>query len=1040
MAKGKKFSKKTTSSKTIPEKDRLPIISGVVLVCFFLSGLAGLVYELLWVRLFEKVIGGAPFAVATVLTVFMAGLALGSYLAGRRVDRVPSQGGLLAWYGKLEIGIGAYALLLPLLITMTTPVYIRLYNRLFEYFWFYNLVSFFLCSLLLILPVTLMGATLPILVRFYVRNLDRLGRGAGRIYALNTAGAALGVVLTGFFLINSFGVWGTVLIVAGLNFLVGLTCLFFGSRLSVGTSSVAKSKTQTAEKSADDYGDKEKSHEAIAALILFAVSGFCAMAYQVIWIRLLGLLIAPTVYSFAIVVATFIVGLALGSLLFGWWGDRTAKVFPLLIGTQITAAGLALLVSQLLGQSQLFFAKLIYTFRNDFTQLTAVQFLVLFLLLLGPTLMLGATFPLVSKIYARSLNRIGRYIGSAYAVNTIGAILGSFSAGFLILPFLGKETGLTLVIAIQLAAAFLIWGYLARRRRSGLKSWTAWAALVLAGIMALTAYPSWDRRLLSYGRYLNFQAIEGDLITSSWPKALSRGPDILARYETGREVLFYGDGPAGFTTVEKLTDSLGQVKYTLLNSGKPDASSHGDASTQACLAHIPLLFHPRPRNVMVLGAGCGMTAGEVLLYPVDRVDVVEINEKVLQAGRFFEPWNNHYLDDPRTRVIIQDGRNHLALTNEKYDVIISEPSNPWMAGLANLYTLEFFLTVRERLEEGGLFIQWIHSYRMDWPTLALVGRTFARAFPEGLLMGSLVGAGDYFLVGFKNRPGLDPAVAQANLQFAEKSKVMKLSDPRLLYHLLVTEDLADMFGPGPLHTDDHPRLEYAAPRQLHRQDSSIEREMAQRGRLSPRSQAVLAETVDPGSLIDLAEFAASVYSPSFPPLDLAGADQQQQRRYYQVVEDYCARVLVQDYGVFFDERAKGLCVRKQIDRITKHLESWPKDAAAYHDLGLAYAQQGDLAAAVQSFETSIALDPHRSAAHNNLAVALARQGRLVEARRAGETALTLNPAYAKAYFTLANISLDQDRRNEAIQELRTGLDYEEDPAARRLLQYLEAKR
>jgi len=1015
------------------------MISALVLVCFFLSGLASLVYEVLWVRLFDKVLGGAPFAVATVLTVFMAGLALGSYLAGRRVDRVPSPGGLLAWYGKLEIGIGAYALLLPLLITMTTPIYIRLYNRLFQYFWLYNLVSFFLCSILLILPVTLMGATLPVLIRFYVRNLDRLGRRAGRLYGLNTIGAALGVVLTGFFLINRLGVWGTILIVAGLNFLVGLTGLFLGSRISAGPSPASRTKVRVSDEAAGDGPAGGENPEARAALLLFAVSGFCAMAYEVIWIRLLGLLIAPTVYSLAIVVATFIVGLALGSLVFGWWGDRSAKVFPLLIATQIAAAGLALLVSQLLGNSQFFFAKLIYTFRHDFSRMTAVQFLVLFLLLLGPTLMLGATFPLVSKIYARSLSRIGHHIGSAYAVNTIGAILGSFAAGFLILPFLGKETGLTLVIALQLAAAFLAWGYLARRRRSGPKSWAAWAALVLAGVLAVTAYPSWDRRLLSYGRYLNFQAVEGDLITSSWSAALWRGPDLLARYETGREVIFYGDGAAGFTTVEKLTDSLGQVKYTLLNSGKPDASSHGDASTQALLAHIPLLFHPRPRTVMVLGAGCGMTAGEALLYPVDRVDVVEINDQVIQAAGFFRPWNNDFLADPRTRVIIQDGRNHLTLTAEKYDVVISEPSNPWMAGLANLYTLEFFQTVRDRLEEGGLFIQWIHSYRMDWPTLALVGRTFARAFPRNVLMASLVGAGDYFLVGFKNSPGLDLAVARANLKYAQKSKIMKLSDPRLLYHLLVTEDLADMFGPGPLHTDDRPRLEYAAPRQLHRQDSSIEEEMARRGRLSSRSQAVLAETADPDSLIDLAEFAASVYSPSFPPLDLTGADQQQQSRYYRVVEDYCAGVLVQDYGVLADHWARSLCVHRQIDQITKHLESWPQDAAAYHDLGLAYAQKGDLDAAVQAFETSLALDPHRPAAHNNLAVALARQGRLTEARRTCQTALTLNPAYAKAYFTLANISLGQGRRVEAIQELRTGLDYEEDPAARRLLKELETQ-
>ena len=186
--------------------------------------------------------------------------------------------------------------------------------------------------------------------------------------------------------------------------------------------------------------------------------------------------------------------------------------------------------------------------------------------------------------------------------------------------------------------------------------------------------------------------------------------------------------------MEKWVNPIGRANYTLLNSGKTDASSHGDRLTQALSAHIPLLFHPDPEKVMVLGLASGMTAGEALLYPVKQLDVLEINDQAVKAAEFFNPWNNNCLTNPRTRIIVQDGRNHLELTNEKYDVIISEPSNPWMAGLANLFTLDYFKTVKGRLNENGIFVQWIHSYDMDWATFAMVGRTFAEVFPDGLLM------------------------------------------------------------------------------------------------------------------------------------------------------------------------------------------------------------------------------------------------------------------------------------------------------------------
>ena len=305
---------------------RMIILSGFLLTCFFLSGVAGLIYQVVWVRLIDKVIGSAPFAVATVLSVFMGGLALGSYLAGRYVDRITPKGKLIALYGKIEIAIGIYGLVLPFFIIAVKPVYTLTYNSLFEHFWLYQFFTFVGCSLLLIIPTALMGVTLPVLCRFYVSHLDHVGTRTGRLYGLNTIGAAVGALLCGFLLIRSLGVWGTLFIAASLNFFVGFLCIVLAKQNVVMLSDeAAKHYEQDIQSNiihAENTGKTDINRKTITwALFIFAISGFCSMGYEVFWTRLLGLIIGPTTYSFTIVVSTFIIGLAGGKHLF-WLARR----------------------------------------------------------------------------------------------------------------------------------------------------------------------------------------------------------------------------------------------------------------------------------------------------------------------------------------------------------------------------------------------------------------------------------------------------------------------------------------------------------------------------------------------------------------------------------------------------------------------------------------------------------------------------------------------------------------------------------------------
>ena len=623
-------------------------VSWLILVCFFLSGFTGLVYEILWTRLLVKLIGGAPFAVSIILTVFMGGLGLGAYLASRFVDRAKGSGQLIRLYGILEMVIAGYCLVLPSLLVLVRPLFAILYNQLFGHFMLYSVLNFIGCCVLLAVPVMCMGATLPILCRFYVTSLAHTSTHTGRLYGLNTIGAALGAFACGFWMIDRMGTLGTLIAAVAINAVIGCVCVLIGVRAKFPDREPRHDPAPL-----DDSSMETSKCPApiIGALIIFAVSGFCSMAYEVIWTKLLGVIVGPTSYSFTIVLVTFITGLALGSMLFGRLGDKTKEPMTLLCVTQIGAALSALIVSQLLGNSQLFFAKLLFHTQDSFAKMNLLKAGVLFGFMLIPTLCLGATFPLVSKIYTRSMARIGRSIGTAYAINTVGAVLGSFSAGFILIPLLGKETSLRLITILQLVTCLVVVGVTLANRFRDMKRWVPIAIPVLLGVVLSLFYPTWDRHLLSMGKYQRFDDMGLNLGELGWGSALFDGPELLRQGEHS-ELIYYGDGIGGFTTVMGFPRPGATPHYVIVNGGKVDGSSGEDMMTQTLLTHLPMLFHPNPQHVMVLGLATGVTAGEVLHYPIEQLDVLEISKQVVEASEVFTPWNNNVLTNPKTNIIL----------------------------------------------------------------------------------------------------------------------------------------------------------------------------------------------------------------------------------------------------------------------------------------------------------------------------------------------------------------------------------------------------
>lgn len=912
-----------------------------ILLFFFLSGFSALVYEIIWTRQITSIIGASAFSVSIVLSSFMGGMALGAWIAARLVDRVRSPPRLLGWYGFLEIVIGLYALLFPLLLAFLLPVFQTLYRSLYARFFAYEGTVFLISFILFLPPTILMGATLPILCRYGVERLSHLGGRAGRLYGANTLGAALGSLACGFVLIRFLGVSGSLRVAVAINLALGAICLLWAAVAQ--RSGLTTPGPRTAVSWSGLRG----------VLLVFALSGFCSMAAEVIWTRLLGLLAGPTTYSFTLVLFTFIVGLGIGSVFWGWVADRVRDPLPVLLFTQVGAALAILLISQLMGNAQLFFAKLIFELQGRFVLLEASKAAVLFALMAPATFLLGATFPLVCKKITRSLDQVGHAVGTAYTINTIGAFLGAAVAGFILVPRLGKENGLSLLVALQAGAAAWVGLRMLRRRM-------AWplAVVALGIVAAAVVFPRWNRNMLAEGKYHRFDRLGVDLDNLSYAEALLHGADMLEDRLARSELIYYGDGIGGFTTVIRETDVLGQTDLYMANSGKIDASSRGDIYTQTMAGHLGLLMHSNATDVLVIGLGCGMTAGEVLHYPVERMDAVELSPQVVEAAELFEPWNNRYADDPRTETIVEDALTHVTLTDRSYDVITSEPSNPWMAGLANLFTVDYFRAVRDRLKPGGLLVQFLHTYQTDWNSLSLMLRSLTEVFPRCYLFRPAVTGSDYLVLAFKDEDGELPTVedVRARIPYAALSSNISLTAPEIPFLLITAENLEEVAGEGPLHTADRPLLEYTAPMHMFGGGDALNELLLDRRALSPRTQALMEEEArDVDMQLAFARYVGSGNILPFNLVDTDHATPEQRAAYLELAKDFARRNPIPRYDLVPPDALPTVLAEQERLLNGRLIELAGKTDAAPDEWGDVYAVLAQIALARRDYPKALTL-------------------------------------------------------------------------------------
>lgn len=770
--------------------------------CFFLSGATALVYEVVWLRMLGLVFGHTVHAITTVLAAFMAGLALGGILLGRRVALMPN---LVRTYGWLEIGIGISCAAVPALLWIAAPLYLWLHRLLEGVPAAFGLLQFLILFLILLVPTTLMGGTLPVLSQALARRGTSPGRTIGTLYAANTFGAVLGVAVAGYALLPALGNRLTIAVGVAANLAVGIVALLYAARpretpaAPLGDPDASPSDFEA---EAIEYEPPAPRWAVRATIAALGVSGAVSMLYEVAWSRALALAIGSSTYAFTAMLVAFLLGIAGGSAAYSWLrGNRRVSVteFALLQGLIGLAATLSLIM---LGQvSGLFLLGFSWSDAPRFVE--AVQVGVSVAAMLLPTLLIGATFPCAVAVVAPDPTRTGREVGTVYAVNTVGAIAGTVVAGFVLIPTLGAHTAtkVGIVVNMLLAAGLVV----AAPGRAGAARWGAGAAAMLLAIGAW-ALPPWDARVMTSGVAI---------YAKSYLRAATQGsPMAAARLPGSQQVIYYRDGASATVSVHREGSNL----FLRIN-GKTEASTGEDMPTQLMVGHLPLLVHPAPKEVAVIGMGSGVTVTAVARYPVARVDVVEIEPAVIEATRFFAEVNEGGLSDARVRTVVADGRTFLLTAPPRFDVIISEPSNPWIGGVASLFSREFFFLARERLRPGGLMLQWLQAYGLSPDDFRMVVRTFRAAFPATTVW--TMGRGDFLLLGAAEPVALD---LRRLKEFDRASPGMTRDQERLGvgrwagvvgFYLLSEAETERLAGSGPLNTDDRLALEFSAPRALH---------------------------------------------------------------------------------------------------------------------------------------------------------------------------------------------------------------------------------
>ncbi len=762
-------------------------------VIFLFSGAFALVYEVTWARMLAREFGSDAVSIAIVVSVFMLGLGVGARIAGVWGDGFRNP---LRIYGYLEILLGFYVLISSWLIGFFAPFLGLLGHGAIENPWILNSARTLLGMALLLPPTLLMGASLPLLVRFAADVAKHAPAAIIGLYAINIAGAVVGVIAAGFWLLPAMGMTSVLWIVAIANIVMGLLVLVLSTHFTDAHVSRSGRKPTA-----------EPLHVASTELTLPLAAmlvGVASMACQLAWTRVIVLIVGGSAYAFSSVLAVFLAGLGLGAGLAAfstrWSGERTLLFFGLAgLLSVITIFASTVVLPLLPG---FFLTSFDADLAGTRLGLLNLQIIIAAALFLLPATFMGMLFPLILRIGLGDLIRPANETGKLYLANTFGCVAGALLTGFVLIPMVGILPTLLIAIGILCYSMILV------QSRGGHPVLQVTMAVLLMGAYGGGWFlvPPWNSQVMASG-------------LSEYARAYQRVDASLLGEELARrsELLFYRDGQTATVTVSRDRLLLSNELHIATN-GKIDGSSHGDMPTQKLIAHLPILLHKKPRNVAVIGMGTGVTAGSATLYKeVENVSVIEIESAMVEGSKLFSAVNHRVHDHPKVSIRVTDGRLHLRLSSEAYDIIVSEPSNPWIAGIASLFSEEFYRLGAEALLEGGIFAQWLQVYNMDPDNIRSVIGTFQGVFPHTYVAVSIIDS-DLLLIGSESPIEIDFQSVAARINQAAVSA--DLADPMVgintIHELLariwlVPEDLPRLVNDARQHRDDWPFLMYEAP-------------------------------------------------------------------------------------------------------------------------------------------------------------------------------------------------------------------------------------
>lgn len=766
-----------------------------ILLIFFFSGSAGLAYEIVWVRQLSLIFGVSIYAVSAVLVAFLGGLGIGAEFFGRKLNQGAAP---IRLYALLEILLGVYVLLFPLIFKILEKLYLVLHPGTVGVSFYVIALRFILAVSVLIIPTILMGGTLPALARFFAKYESDAGRLAGKLYAVNTLGAMVGCFAAGFWMIEHLGLSGTLRVGAVINIMTGVIAwTIAGEPGWLQKAATTLEKTNKIRK--EIYEHKWDS----TLLLLFGVSGFSALALQVLWTRMLILLLNNTTYAFSLILSVFLFGIGSGSALIYYVIKKSAEkncaifaFFQIGIGIFAMLSLFGLMLNQ-------YVIGIISALMKDGSSLVnllpggqpmAAALVFSFLIIFPCTLLMGGSFPLIVESLTSNLSKIGGTLGRVYAVNILGSVLGSLIAGYVLIPFIGIQKGLIAVSLIPIIGG----GYLIITRFNKYRP-------AIAGLSIMVILP-----------VILILIYKGDI-----PFLLN-----VRKLDLGSSVEFYREGPSATVLVSymKTDTTVGRkpIRRLWIN-GDPIAGTFREAlQLEKLQAHIPLLLHPDPKNALIICFGTGSTAGAAATHGLENVTAVDISPEVFTAAEKFKAGNLNIMSNPVLTAVKEDGRNFLLTTRRFFDFITSEPPPPSNAGIVSLYTTEYYQLVKKRLKLGGIVSQWVPLHHLSEKDFRILVASFLAVFPKANMWYT---KWDAILIGAKDEIEIDLnqiAVKMKNPAVAESLRVIGITNSyQLVSNYMMGHEQMRVFTKDvrPV-SDDLPVVEFTAPR-IHQQGVTI---------------------------------------------------------------------------------------------------------------------------------------------------------------------------------------------------------------------------